>query len=256
MSREKVITVFICICFIAVAGVVYLNNSKASTNQSTLTDIEGGSSEISAKGNAFTQGPVNTSYTTATQSKSNMSATASDKGSDKANQSDSEIQVCKVFICGAVKKPGVYSFDGDARLCDAIDMAGGFKKTASKDSLNLARKLEDGEQIKIPTLRQAKKASRVSDDSQDSVASKNISNDREVTSDNVKTSSEFQSGKININKATKEELMTLTGVGESRADAIISYRDENGGFKKIEDIMNITGIKDGVFNNIKDSITI
>lgn len=134
-----------------------------------------------------------------------------------------------VHVCGAVKKPGVYELQNEARVCDAIKAAGGLKKKAADTEVNQAQALTDGEQIRVPYK----------------------TDDGEST---ISTGSGAKSGKISINRATAEELMTLPGIGSSKAESIIRYREEHGGFQKIEDIKNIQGIKDGVFNKIADYI--
>ncbi len=131
-----------------------------------------------------------------------------------------------VHICGAVKKQGVYELPQGSRVYEAVDLAGGFLKDADLSGINQAQILEDETQIYIPTKAETKQTQAVED------------------------------GKVNLNTATKEELMTLPGVGESKADSIISYRQDKGRFKKIEDIMEISGIKEGLFQKIKDDITV
>jgi competence protein ComEA len=137
-----------------------------------------------------------------------------------------------VYVCGAVKNPGVYTFEEGQRVCDAIEAAGGMKKKAATEALNLARELVDGEQIIVPTKKE-----------QTDLA--------EAAAEGAATS-----GKVNINTASKEELMTLSGIGEAKAQSILSYREKNGSFSSIEDIMKIDGIKEGVFSKIEDSICI
>lgn len=137
-----------------------------------------------------------------------------------------------VYVCGAVNNPGVYYLSPDSLKADALHMAGGLTTDAALDYVNLAEIVNAGEKIYFP----------YADEIVDSV---NISQ-----SDN----DQGNPGKININTATKDELMTLPGIGDSKADAIIKYRDEYGPFQNIEDITNITGIKEGVYNNIKDYI--
>ena len=137
-----------------------------------------------------------------------------------------------VYVCGAVNNPGVYYLSPNSLKADALHMAGGLTSDAALDYVNLAETVNAGEKIYFP----------YADEVADSV---NISQ-----SDN----DQGNSGKININTATKDELMTLPGIGDSKADAIIKYRDEYGPFQNIEDITNITGIKEGVYNNIKDYI--
>lgn len=144
-----------------------------------------------------------------------------------------EVSSIHVHVCGAVKKPGVYELSVDARICDAISAAGGLKKKAADSDINQAQLLSDGEQVCIP-YKTAKK--------QDTIT--------ETSSDTTKQS------KINLNTATSEELQTLPGIGVSKADSILQYRQENGKFSSIEEIKNITGIKDGVYSKIEAYITV
>lgn len=144
-----------------------------------------------------------------------------------------------IHIVGAVKKPGVYSFDSPPRLIEVVEQAGGFTKGAARSGINQAQIVEDGSQIVIES-RDGK--------------NKQAGDIQEQTG--TQQPAQGQSDRININKALKEELMTLPGIGESKANAIIFYRDNNGAFQKIEDIMKITGIKTGVFDKIKDRIEV
>lgn len=147
-----------------------------------------------------------------------------------------EFIMISVYICGAVKTPGVYEFAVGDRLTQGIEKAGGFTEEAQREYLNLAQLLTDGEKIYVP--------------------SKEEVNSGYTVASNMNDAGVDGSGKININTATKEQLMGLTGVGASRALSIISYREINGNFSTIEDIMKISGIKDAVFNTIKDNITV
>lgn len=130
-----------------------------------------------------------------------------------------------VYVCGAVNQEGVYELPSGSRVYEAIERAGGFCEDADKSNVNQAEVLEDEERIYVPVI-------------------------GEVVQEGVN-----QDGKININKASKEELMTLPGVGASRAESIIQYREEHGAFRQIEDIMQVSGIKEGLFEKIKDRIT-
>ena len=138
-----------------------------------------------------------------------------------------------VYVCGEVQASGVYELEQDSRVFEAIAKAGGLTENAAAEAVNQARVVVDGEQIYVPSLDEVKGAGVVS----------------EVTE-------RTDDGKININTAEKEELMTLTGVGEAKAQSIIAYREEHGGFQSIEELMQIEGIKEGVFNKIKEDITI
>lgn len=155
---------------------------------------------------------------------------------DKSTEADG-IQTAKVYIhvCGAVKKPGVYTFATEPHVIDVVEKAGGFTGRADPASVNLAESVADGTQLVIAEKDKKKRA----DEEQSS------QKDASVFSD-----------KVDLNTASQEELMTLSGIGESKAAQIVSYREANGRFQKIEDIMNISGIKEGVFNKIKDYITV
>ena len=139
-----------------------------------------------------------------------------------------------VHVCGAVKVPGVYRLPAGSRLYEAIQLAGGMTEEASEEALNQAALVEDGQQIYIPTK-------------------------EEVSSPGnglAGQSPEADDGKININTADKEQLMTLTGIGDAKAELIIQYREEHGGFQSIEELMEIDGIKEGVFQKISGQIKI
>ena len=135
-----------------------------------------------------------------------------------------------VHICGEVNNPGVYELAEGSRIFEAVEAAGGFTEEAAQASLNLAQVISDEEQIVILT--------------QDEAAEK------------ARLEREQAAGIVNLNTASKEQLMTLTGIGESRAEDILRYRQESGGFQAIEEIMNVPGIKESAYLKIKDSITV
>lgn len=147
---------------------------------------------------------------------------------------DEEKPSGKIFvdISGAIKNEGVYEMSVGDRVVDLIKKAGGLKKNADTSNLNRARLLEDGEKIFIPTI-----------------ATDGGSGSESGTSPNT-------SAKVNINTATSEQLQTLNGIGPSKANAIIDYREKVRRFSKIEDILNVSGIGEATFNNIKDKITV
>ncbi len=146
-----------------------------------------------------------------------------------------------VYTCGEVANPGVYELSEDSRIYEAVDAAGGFTENAARESINLASKVSDGMQITIYNKEEA-----ASLPAGGTSAGKNSGQDQMSGSSSL----------VNLNTATKEELMTLKGIGESKAEDIIRYREKSGGFKKIEDIMKISGIKEAGFQKIKDSITV
>lgn len=136
-----------------------------------------------------------------------------------------------VYVCGAVVNPGVYYLTAGAIKQDALYAAGGFQDGAAACYVNLAEKVSEGERIYFPY-------------------------EEELEAEYSPVSDETEDGRININTASKEELMTLPGIGESKADSVIEYRETSGGFKDIEEITNIPGIKEGIYNNIKDYIVV
>lgn len=141
-----------------------------------------------------------------------------------------------VYVCGAVHAPGVYELEEGARIYEAIVCAGGLRDDADKNYVNQAQILSDGEQIYIPTEEEAAQEHLVQE---------------------AERGSDFSADdRIDINTATKEELMTLSGIGESRAESILAYRQIHGAFQNIEELMNVEGIKEGIFQKIKDSITV
>lgn len=135
-----------------------------------------------------------------------------------------------IDVKGAVKKPGVYTMNEGDRVVDAIEKAGGLLSEADENQLNLASLLKDEMVIYVP-----KKG-------------------EEVTQTNVQ--SQNDDGKVRINSATSEELQKLQGIGPAKAEAIITYREENGPFKTVEDLLQVSGIGEKTLENIKDDIVV
>ena len=156
-------------------------------------------------------------------------------GSTEAAQVNDD-ELCCVYICGAVEKEGVYNVPPDSRVNDVLIMAGGYSEDAATGYVNLAEKVQDGERIYIP---------------HEDEVTVSIS---EGVSEN--TAEDLSESLVNINTAGRDELMTLPGIGSSKADDIIKYREMNGAFGSIEELMNVNGIKEGTFNKLKDRITI
>lgn len=148
-----------------------------------------------------------------------------------------------VHISGAVNKPGVVELLEGSRLFEAIEEAGGFTEEASKDYCNLAVKVSDGEQYFVPTIEEAKYLLETA--GKDNIVNGN---------DSGVVSHYDESGRLNINLASKDELMNLPGIGATRADAILTYRETVASFNSIEDIKNVSGIKDALFGQISSYI--
>lgn len=170
------------------------------------------------------------------------------------NEATEELQDGPVFvhICGAVLRPDVYEMPHDARVIDVVKEAGGFTEDADSDYHNLAGGVADGQKIYVPTEKEVEDGLVPAPELNTVYASGN-SEDGQAT--DVEAVSD-ESDKVNINTATIEELKTLNGIGDKRAQDIIDYRTSNGNFRSIEDIKKVNGIKDGIYNKICDDITV
>ncbi|WP_296115707.1 helix-hairpin-helix domain-containing protein [uncultured Eubacterium sp.] len=137
-----------------------------------------------------------------------------------------------VYVCGAVCNPGVYELPADSRAYEAVAQAGGMSENAAGTVVNLAEVLTDGQKLQIPF--------------QGEVSELQGSDNGEITTDS----------RVNINTASVEELMTLKGIGQTRAEQILEYREKYGSFANPEAIMNVDGIKQGTYDKIKDNIRV
>lgn len=160
---------------------------------------------------------------------------------DEGEYDSKEEDIIYVYVCGAVKTPGVYSLTPGSRVFEAIEAAGNVNEDAYAQALNLAGILNDADKIYVPTIEEY-----------ESGALGQISDKGAPGS----LSGGGTEGKININSADKAALMTLSGIGESKANAIISYREEHGDFKSTEEITNVSGIGKATYANLKDNIIV
>ena len=153
-----------------------------------------------------------------------------------------------VYVCGSVNRPEVYVLPEGSRITDAVRAAGGFTEDAARDSRNLAELLTDGEMILIPSEEEwaaaGKSGGNVSGNALDPPAVKA-----------PRESGKTADGRIDLNTADAETLMTLPGIGESKASRIIAWREQYGPFRSAEDLMRIPGIKQSTYNQLKDQIT-
>lgn len=137
-----------------------------------------------------------------------------------------------VQVNGAVKNPGVYELEEGSRIFQAVELAGGITEEADAGALNQAEMLKDGQMIRIPRYGETEEQlSQMEGAGQ-------------------------EDGRVNLNTATEAELMTLPGIGTAKAKSILAWREENGSFLQVEDLMKIEGIKSGVFSKIKDSVKV
>lgn len=178
-------------------------------------------------------------------------------------ESEESHDLITVDIKGEVKKPGIYQVAFDSNINDLIKLAGGLTKNGTTSNINLARHLTDQSVIVIKSKKQSTaKVVEIPCVCPDVEITKCESSVIEIEKSSklegeapkpvIKEASDDQ--KVHINSATKEEFMTLSGIGEAKADAIIAYRNQNGLFTKLEDLINVSGISENIFNKIKDSI--
>lgn len=149
----------------------------------------------------------------------------------------------KVHITGEILNPGLYELEEGSRINDLIKLAGGETQNADLNKINLAYELSDGEKIYVPSISDENPTYIYSD------AGENVL-------ENSKNSSNTKNDKININKASSDELQKISGIGPSLAEKIINYRNSNGNFQNIEDLKNVSGIGEKKFETIKEHITL
>ncbi len=203
------------------------------------------------------------SESTSFQSEESDSANFGTEAGLSQHNVETEESVIYVHVTGYVKNPGVYTLDSQGRIYQAIEAAGGFKKKADQTALNMAEKVVDGQKIYVPSKEEQ---NETADGNEQNGTQQAFSNDMttyvtpasNLSGENSTTvqSETGQQGKININTASKDELMTLSGIGETKAEAIIAYRNSQGEFGQIEDLMLVDGIKEGSFSRVKEYICV
>lgn len=161
-----------------------------------------------------------------------VSESESEKEKKSPEDASAEATTIVVDVKGAIEKPGIYEVSSDARVHDVIEMAGGFMKQADQSMVNLAQKVQDEMVIAIP---------KKGDDTGDADATENTTNTQE---------------KINLNKAELAEIETLPGIGPSKAQTIIDYREENGLFQTVDDLLEISGIGEKTLENLEEEIQV
>lgn len=178
-----------------------------------------------------------------------LSASDAEAGTQEMTETDPETDTEElsasgiwVHVCGQVQCPGVYELPEGSRVWEAVEAAGGFTDEADPEAVNLAAPAADGTKVTIPSKEETALGwtePQISDNSQSGI--------REGITG---------TGLVDINRADLTQLMTLPGIGQAKAEAVIAYREQYGSFQVIEDIMKVTGIKDGLFARIRDYITV
>ena len=248
-KRRYIIKTVVLVLIIIIAGIFYINPTKKDgsviINKDNISDKESDSKSIIGGVTSGGAADVNNSN-------------GSEAGNDGLDENNSKIYV---YICGAVVNAGVVSGGADMRLYQAVELCGGFIDEADGTRVNLAMQLKDGDKIYIPyaydDISLTDEMNNGCNPNATGISGSNTENSGgNSESSGGNTGGTGSSNLININKASKSELMQLSGIGEARALDIICYREKYGAFKRIEDIKNVSGIKDAAFNKIKDYICV
>ncbi len=271
LNIRSVQLIFSVIMFLTLAGLTGCQNEEseflekeleqeesgetADVEQKELKDTESGKASLAGTDLASETSPDSTESEGISKKKAEM--TESDQSSAIQRPVS---QTIYVDVCGAVVNPGVYELSSDSRVFQAIEKAGGYLPGAAASYLNRARSLSDGQQIYVPTQEEVDGQTiplTQDETAQDGMVQEGTAQTGTAADNTADGTGTTQAGqRINLNTADVSQLSTLTGVGESKALAIIAYREENGPFTSIEDIMNVPGIKEGTYEKIKDKIAI
>ncbi len=222
MDKKQKIKIALAACFVVVCGVAYLTVGCGGQGKEQIM-LEQKNEEMSLEETA------------------DLADKAVEDGAVQEISSAQVSEVC-VHICGAVAAEGVYTLPSGSRLTDAVAAAGGFLETADSAYHNLAAVLEDGQRVYIPTLAETESMS----------VSERLADTDEAQS--VSHGNHSQGNKVNLNTADAEELMTLSGIGEAKAAGILEYREKVGPFQSIEELKNVSGIGDAMFERVKEFV--
>lgn len=234
-KKEKIIGSIVILCLSIVFIIIgyIMSSPKQNTTTSDYKDVFVDADKTSQKSSS---GEGNTSLSKKVEN-------------SNVKTEDSNI---KVDIKGAVKSPGVYEIKSGSRVTDLIKLAGGGTKDADLDATNLSKKLKDEDCVVITKKGEGNNTQTIKVSTSNGVTSNGGIQNSQVSSSENKGESVI----ININTASKEELMTLTGIGEAKANVIIEYRQENGGFKSVDELTKVGGIGEKTLAKFIDKIDI
>ncbi|MBQ9766722.1 MAG: helix-hairpin-helix domain-containing protein [Lachnospiraceae bacterium] len=229
MDKKQKKKTLLAVCFILICGTVYVGIRFHTGNRDDIVLVK---QEEAAANRAGTEEEENTT---------NSEPDAVTDETVTTTEPDF-VQEVYVHLCGAVAKEGVYLLPKGSRLIDGVTAAGGFTEEADTTYHNLAAELSDGQKVYVPTLTETEALS--------------VTERTEKAGDlfGVDASETVSNGQVNINTASKEELMTLSGIGEAKAESILLYRQKVGPFQSIEELKHVSGIGDAMFERIKDEI--
>ncbi len=170
-------------------------------------------------------------------------------------EKEESVEMVQIDIKGQVQSPGLYSLDNNSRIMDAIKLAGGLTEQADTSVINLSKKVTDEMVIIIYSKEEVANFKETKEQEQQIQEKCQQKEDDSLINNACITNDEVITGKISINTATMEELMTLSGIGEAKAKEIIAYREKNGPFQDIKDLLNVPGIGENLFASIQENIT-
>ena len=229
MDKKQKKKTLLAVCFILICGTVYVGIRFHTGNRDDIVLVKQEEAEANRAG---------------TEEEENTTNSEPDAVTDETVTTTEPdfVQEVYVHLCGAVAKEGVYLLPKGSRLIDGVTAAGGFTEEADTTYHNLAAELSDGQKVYVPTLTETEALS--------------VTERTEKAGDlfGVDASETVSNGQVNINTASKEELMTLSGIGEAKAESILLYRQKVGPFQSIEELKHVSGIGDAMFERIKDEI--
>lgn len=255
------VVIIVNICAVS-CGVKNGNDIELASYDESGAEREGATSSAPAvsTGNEISGLEVSSDGTAAG---SGSSAAATSESGAAAGTAEPQPEIICVFVCGAVKNEGVYELPAGSRVYEAVEAAGGFSGEADTAYLNQAIVLKDSDMVEVFTKEE------IADPESDASESPFVSDPDELlkrAADNMTSNTSIGSADadnsgalpalVNINTATAEQLMSIPGVGETRAGTIIEYREANGNFATTQDLMKVSGIKEGLFAKMKDHITV
>ena len=198
------------------------------------------------------------SFETETEVKTEKNETVTKKDEKEKKEEKNKKEKVLVDVKGEVNTPGVYELTSNNTVMDAINKAGGLTKISDTSNINLSKKLEDEMVIIVYSKAEIQKMEK-----EDKIVCPPCNNaciteedEKAKLDEKEETTNNTPAGKVNINTSDETALQTLDGIGEAKAKAIVEYRSKNGNFKTIEDIKNVSGIGDSVYEKIKDNITV
>ncbi len=249
---KKIIKGVLFVLLFVISGICFSCGEKEKISLEKDVSEEEGVSEEAEKASDSNE-PSEEAADIVLDSGADMCASSAEAGSEEGS---GEIQI---HVCGAVVSPGVYTLPTGSRLYQAVECAGGMTAEAAADYLNLAGTVADGEKVQVPTKEEVEKGqfpvgSGLENQSSDSDGTENDTAENDTSGSDITGGN--SSALVNINTADAAMLMTLPGIGSAKADSIIAYRTEHKGFQSKEEIMKITGIKQAVYEKIKDLICV